>query len=286
MTETLGAVRFLPVPATTCQQSLDNWGWAATSTFAVGGWDLGIRSSTAELDAAVRALLGHRLRPDLQAPQNYSLFQAPRAAPEQPQRMHELFQGCSTRWRCRSTAELVKVLLLQLEGDRLMEQDDLLALTAVVGVVDGAAVLVPTTFRQPFLDAIRSLIRRGTLLWPASTVGLDPTTGEVVLPAADLEVDPEGWRLLPEGDGPEREIPAPGRYPVRIWLELQWRRDPEPLTRARALLSAFEWVRNRELVGPRRTLAGLATVLGSSQVRPLLLEGDVTAAIHHAIEGD
>jgi hypothetical protein len=280
VTEVVVEPQFRPVPETTCQQSLDRWDWAATSTFTVGSWELGLRSSTLQMDEALRTLLRPQLRPELDAPPNYSLFHAPSAARGEMQRLHELFQGCGTRWRTRSAAELVRTLLLELEGDRLTEQDDVLAVSAVVLVVDGAAVLIPTSFRQPFVDAGRRLAAGGALLWPAAMVGLDPVTGEVVLPAPSLEVEPDGWRLLEAlDDAPERELPEPGRYPVRSWLAPKWRNSEGAVTRAQALLGAFYAVANRDLMGPARTLSGLAGVVSSSEVRPLLLEGDVAEAV-------
>lgn len=287
MTEVVVEPAYRPLPETTCQQSLDRWGWAATSTFTVGRWELGLRSSTKELDEALRTLLRPHLRADLQAPANYSLFHAPEAAPGQPQRFHELFQGCSARWRTRSAVDLVRTLLLELEGDRLTQQADWLALSAVAFVADGAAVLVPTSFRQVFVDAAPRLAARGVLLWPAGIVGLDPATGEVVLPGTGLDIAPEGWPLLEAlQDGPARPLPSPGRYPVRTWLVPQWRREQGPPTRAQALVGAFHSVANRDLVGAAGTLAGLAAAVSSSHVRPVQLDGDVAAVVQAAVPGN
>ena len=280
MTETALAGDLRPVADTGCQQSLDGWGWAATSGFAVGPWVLGLRSSTAELDAALRQLLRTAYVGDVQAPPNFSLFQAPPTAPGEPRRLHELFEGCGTRWRCRSLRELVEVLLLQLAGDALLDQQELLALSAVVLLEGGSAVLFPTTFRQPFVDAIRVLSRRGVQVWPATIVGLDPTTREVVLPAVGLETDASGWQALSAlGDGPALGLPKPGRYPISTWCELQWRRGRPAPSRGQALQHAFPAVGNRQLLEPERVLGGLADVLRATDVAALVLEGDVAQAL-------
>jgi hypothetical protein len=280
VTETTIAGALRPVADTSCQQSLDRWGWAATSGFAVGPWVLGLRSSSLELDAALRMLLRTAQAGDVQAPPNFSLFQAPAVAPGEPRRLHELFEGCGTRWRCRSLRELVEVLLLQLAGDALLDQDELFALSAVVLVEGGSAVLFPTTFRQPFVDALRVLARRGVQVWPATTVGLDPATREVVLPAVSLETDRAGWRAVSAlDDGPALGLPAPGRYPIRTWCELQWRRGRPVPSRGQALQHAFPAVGNRQLLSAEVVLAGLADVLRSTEVSALVLEGDVAQAV-------
>ncbi|MFN2538033.1 MAG: hypothetical protein ABR549_07760 [Mycobacteriales bacterium] len=285
MTSLLAPPRYRPVPETSCQQSLDNWGWAATSTFSVGELDLGVRSSSGQLDEAVRQLLAPELRADLKAPANYSLFQAPRAEPGDPQRLHELFEGCASRWRARSAAELVTVLLLQLEGQRLRQQSEVIALSAVVLVTAAGAVVVPTGYRQPFLEAAPILRRDGALLWPACTVGLDPSTGEIVLPAPALALDGSAWPAIARLDnGPPRELPVPGRYPLAGWLPLLWRPPERPMTRGQAVLGAYPAIVNLDLIGAERALRALARAV-AAPLRPLLIEGDTRLAIRRAVLG-
>src|SRR5260221_13471486 len=74
--------RFLE-PFSTCSsciETLDDLDWVASSTFRVGEWALGVRSSSLATDAALRRVLAAHLL-DVEAPPNFSALMADEPGP-------------------------------------------------------------------------------------------------------------------------------------------------------------------------------------------------------------
>ncbi|HVE63504.1 MAG TPA: hypothetical protein VNB94_06865, partial [Mycobacteriales bacterium] len=207
--------------------------WAATSTFHVAGWDLGVRSSTPELDELVRRALTAHHQPGLDAPANFSL-EAPRE--EESVRgarpLHLLYENWSPVATARSDAGLVQALLGQLESYALVERTDLPVLNAGVLLTgDGRAIVQPRDHRKDLQDRSRALAKDGLTLHPSPLALLDPASGEIVIEPT-LTVD-ESVLSSPV---------TPGRFPIAAWGLHAPGEFGAALSRAAAALRAFPHV--------------------------------------------
>src|SRR4051812_25171856 len=119
--------------------------WEAASTFLVGEWALGVRSSTAELDTELRRILAAHVI-DFDAPANFSALVSRGADDEQVRGFHFLYRASDSIVRTRSPRRIVRTLLHYL-SDFAEPAVAMPRLGAVGLVADGRAVIAPERIR-------------------------------------------------------------------------------------------------------------------------------------------
>jgi hypothetical protein len=215
--------------------------WAATSTFAVDGLHLGVRSTSSALDAALRAALAAHLAPDVEAPPNYSVQLAERSA-SGPTGFHFLYRSSAAVVRTRDVRRVARGLITHLASHRDDVAPGLLRVHGVTLVAGDSAVLAPAVLRQ-WLELIeRPLNVRGVRIADTPWALLDPGRAELVVPEPSLVVDRRALdglgALGGDRDRPDPPV-GPGRYPLVGWAFAGSGPDGR-ITRAQAVMHALQ----------------------------------------------
>src|SRR5580704_11051642 len=92
-----------------CLDALDDLGWPAASTFRVGAWALGVRSSNTETDDLLRRVLASHVV-DIDAPANFSALMADDGA----RTFHFLYRASDALVRTRVAGRVVRTLIAHL----------------------------------------------------------------------------------------------------------------------------------------------------------------------------
>jgi hypothetical protein len=256
--------RTVPVVSTcrSCIESLDDLEWAAASTFLVGEWALGVRSSTAELDADLRRILAaHRI--DFDAPDNFSALVSRGDHDEQVRGFHFLYRASDPLVRSRTPRRIVRALLHHLSD--FAEPSLALPKVAAMGfVADGRAVIAPERVRAELTNIETRLNDAGVGVVDAPVLHLDFEGAQLVVPEPALTIDADALadfdRRHPQ---PAREpaAVAPGRYPIAAWAFTTDAPAAGPLGVAPAVAAAAQEIVNADVVGPQAALDGVAAVM-------------------------
>jgi hypothetical protein len=232
------------------------------STVRAGGWDLGVRSGSVEIDALLRSLLGDRCRDDLDPPDNYSIS-AESASDGATTALPTFFVGHKAVLRTRSVPMLVTGLLANLATHEQTGQDGLLWLEATALLrADNRAVLAAPAHRRWVVDRLRSLWRVNLRYHPVQQVALDIATGELVI--GDLDADPAvAGMLRADRQVAESLVPA-GRYPIAGWAVVGGD-SGQAITGAEGVLRTFSLVTNLDTIGAQQTLDTLGAVFARAQ---------------------
>ncbi|GEM_PF-5174768 len=268
---------------------MDRLGWAASSTFRVGQWHLGVRSNSAETDALVRDLLRSYLVEELdgiEPPANYSVvLHAGNGQGRGTRGLNLLYRSSLAVVRSRSPLRVLRALSTYLSSHELADsgREGLLVIDAMA-IVGQRAVLLPSFLRsygEP--GKLEGRLRRSRVTLVDAPVALvDPEAGELIVPCCDLEradeaVFAQAARLGPPSDG----APA-GRYALAAWGLMAGDEGPRrPMTRGRAVALGV-----RDVSGPRGTV-GTSSLTRLSrlfdQVEPLPLSWSLDGALDELI---
>jgi hypothetical protein len=264
---------------------VDRLGWAASSTFKVGQWCLGVRSNSTETDSLVRELLRSYLVEDLdgvEPPPNYSVvLHAGDGRGGGTRGLSFLYRSSLAVVRSRSALRVLQGLSTYLGAHELADsgREGLLVIDAVA-IVGRRAVLLPSFLRN-YMEPGKlggRLRRGGVTLVDAPMALVDPEAGELIVPPCDLELANDATfakaaRLGPPSDG----APA-GRYVLAAWgLMVGEAELGLPMTRGRAVALGM-----RDVSGPRASigssgLPGLTRLF--SRVQPLPLSWSMDGAL-------
>ena len=263
--------------------------WAATSAFDIGPWRVGVRSSSLDVDAHLRGILGqHHVAAVEDGPPNYSLGVGDGANAGR-KGVHRLYRGGNLVVRTREPARLVRGLLSHLSGLLEVERQDHIMVLAAGVVRDGEAVVVPRDLRG-MLDQVQRRFDQARLqLVDTPWILIDPVTAELVVPEPIVEYDAAALvdftREYPAIGRELAEVP-PGRYPIRGWAFIPLYRMQGSLTRASALVEAFGVTLNLESFSGRRALEVLSRAIAGRDT--FLLEnlgpGGITADLVASFE--
>jgi len=256
MTET----RFLE-PRTdcgSCLAALDHMGWAASSTFRVGDWALGVRSSNVEIDDVLqRVLAAHLVAID--APANFSALMAD----ERARTFHFLYRASDALVRTRVAGRVLRTLIAHLSSFA-ESSSSVIRLDATAVIVDGQAIVVPKSLRAELGSIETRLNVAGMTVVDAPTLHLEPESRSVIVPEPALTVD---TRALAEYEraqqSPARELaPArPGRYPIVAWALVTGPDQVGAVGRAQGVAAAAQQVANAADLGAQQTLDAVADAL-------------------------
>lgn len=228
--------------------------------FSIGQYELGVRSSTAELDAALRELLApHLCADDREAPPNFSLrTSAGRRGGAAT--LHTLYRGHVPVATARTTRELVEALLWQLERHACAVRRDVVCIDGVVLLSRRGPLLLHPSLTAAAYRIERRLAGRGGLLSPSPVAHVDPSTGAVVLTAPSVRIRATALatidRLHAALGSPVRRLDA-GQRALAGYVDAT--SDPaRPVPRpAAAVVGTFPQVVNRDQLGNRTSLETL-----------------------------
>jgi hypothetical protein len=243
-------------------QQVDRLVWAASSTYRVGPFLLGVRTDTSGLDGVLRAALGAHLVDGVQAPPNYSLQANASSREGRLTTLGLLFWSSSLVLRTRSTRRLVEGLFGHLGSYVAGSRGGLLQVEAFAAVRDGRAVLAPLSLRNGHALLHARLQRAGALILDSPLAAVDPARGELVVEDPLLTIDRAALAGLDEAGAGDAGLVTPGRYRIAGWVLPRLAQDHGSISRAVAVLRTFSLVNNRLGLAGQSTLAGLAAVFG------------------------
>jgi hypothetical protein len=265
----MSATRFVE-PRTecgSCLAALDDMEWVASSTVQVGEWALGVRSSDAETDAALRRVLAAHVV-DIEAPANFSALMAD----EQARNFHFLYRASDALVRTRAAGRVLRTLIAHLSVF-VEPAATTMRLDAAAVIVDGRAIVVPASMRAE-LGSIESRLNvAGMTVSDSPILYLDPDTASVVVPEPALTIDTEALADFERAQRPppSRELdPVPaGRYPIGAWAVVSGPELIGPIGRAQAVAAVTQLVANAGEIGAQQTLDAVAEALTSVPVSGL-----------------
>lgn len=187
----------------------------ASLTVRVGSHLLGMRFNNEDVARAARAVFAPSAVFDVEAPSNVSVVATEAAA------------GRSLLWCYRSSrligrhrgprrAMQAAAALLSSDGTG---HDELARLAALLVVRDGRAALLSSATDGAGAALSARLRRAGWQVHDAPWLGVDRRSGEVVVPDWAVDVDVAALADLPS-DPADLEPPAPGSYPVLVWIDV------------------------------------------------------------------
>jgi hypothetical protein len=235
----------------------------ASSTYHIGPWALGVRSSRVEFDEALRRVLAPHLL-DVEAPANFSVVLADdSAASPRTRAFNFLYRANQSVVKSRVPGRVLRALLQYL-SDFAEPVSSTLRIAATGVLKDGRAIVAPPTLRwatgtlQPRLNAF------GMQLIDAPVVHIEPGGSELVVPEPLLHMDANAlaeFETRYPGHGHELPRVGPGRYPIVAWALVTHEQEIGPLGRAHAVAAATQNVLNADTLGPRDTLDSIARCL-------------------------
>jgi hypothetical protein len=256
-----------------CVDSLDDLDWVAASTFHVGPWAVGVRSTSTDTDAALRRILAAHLL-DADAPPYFSAF-VPDAPPTDgnARPFNFLYRSSDSLVRTRAPGRVVRALLHYL-SDLVEPAPPTLQLRATGLIVGGRAIVAPESLRTSMTLIEARLNRAGMQVIDAPVVHLEPGSGEVVVPEPRLTVDADALaayeRSHPPAGGTRELAPvAPGRYPLVAWALTTAEDAIGPIGRAEGVAAAAQQVANADTFGAQPALevvAGALAPVGASGI--------------------
>jgi hypothetical protein len=172
-------------------------------------------------------------------PPNYSIRLEDGSATGRARKLNLLYQSSQLVARSRTPARVLDALFRYLASHDWAPAPGLLHTTAIAAVRDGQAVLLPRQVLYALETLQPRLDRAGLQLVHGRFSSLDASRGELVVPAAGLQVD---LSALEELDGHAAGSPGPvppGRYPVRAWAFLADAEEVPGGSRATALAAAL-----------------------------------------------
>ncbi len=240
-----------------CLASLDRMDWAASSTFGVGDWALGVRSSDIEIDHVLRKVLAAHVL-DVDAPANFSALMAD----NRPRDFHFLYRASDALVRTRVAGRVVRTLIAHLSAFAI-PSSSVIQLDAAAVVVEGRAIVGPASLRAELGSVETRLNRAGMAVVDAPTLHLDPDSSSVIVPEPALTFDADALaeyeRAQPPGRG--HDAVRPGRYPIAAWALVTGADLVGPVGRAQGVAAAAQQVVNADALGAQATLDAVARAL-------------------------
>lgn len=241
-----------------CLAALDDLGWAASSTFRVGEWALGVRSSNVEVDDVLRRVLAAHLVA-VDAPANFSLLMAD----ERARTFHFLYRASDALVRTRVAGRVLRTLIAHL-STFADPSSSVIRLDAAAVIVGDRAIVVPESLRAELGSIETRLNLAGMTVVDAPTLHLEPESASVIVPEPALTVDTDALAEYERAQhSPARELaPAqPGRYPIAAWALVTGPDRVGPVGRAQGVAAAARQVANAAELGAQPTLEAVADAL-------------------------
>lgn len=268
---------YRPDGCTPCGQHLEDRTWEGKSVVAIGGYHLGIRSSHAAIDAAIRELLADYLVDDPDAPNDFSIWLETDA--ESGATNIDLFDYHNAIWRSGTMAPIREAVTSQLARYVLADQYVWFKGAAIAGP-KGATILPGAFSSMVGFMASGIKLREFTVL--PGPVALDPATLELVAGPLDdrlSETARKEFDLLAEWTDGGPPIAPSGRYPLRgLPLVASEVAEADPFA---AVANGFAAVDNTEQFGVE---AAVDVILQLTQSVNILLPAPDVDMLNHVAE--
>jgi len=241
-----------------CLDALDDLRWVAASTFRVGAWALGVRSSNGAIDDLLRRVLAAHVV-DIDAPANFSALMAD----DRARTFHFLYRASDALVRTRVAGRVVRTLISHL-STFVDSPPSAIRLDATAVIADGRAIVVPDSLRAELRHIETRLNVAGMTVVDSPTLHLEPGTRSVIVPEPALTVDIQALADYERaGQSPARELaPArPGRYPIAAWVLVTGPDRVGPVGRAQGVAAVAQQVENAAGLGAQPTLDAVADAL-------------------------
>src|SRR5260221_3222942 len=203
-----------PSACSSCIDTLNDLDWVASSTFRIGPWALGVRSSSDEADALLQQVLRAHLV-DIDASANFSALMAD----GDTRTFNFLYRASDALVRTRTPRRLLRTLFSHLT--EFVDVESSAARVSVTGLlVDGRVIVAPDNLRVEVSNIETRLNVAGIQVIDAPILELEPGAGHVIVPEPALTIDADALARY-ERDHPAtgRELAPvlPGRYPIAAW---------------------------------------------------------------------
>jgi hypothetical protein len=241
-----------------CIDTLDDMEWVASATLQIGKWTLGVRSSSVEMDEALRRVLGAHLV-DIEAPPNFSALMAD----GETRRFNFLYRASDFLVRSRVPGRVLRTLISHL-SEFVEYSSPPVRMNATGLIVAGKAIVAPDELRAEIANIETRLNVAGLQVIDAPILHLDLDTGSVIVPESALTVDTEALADFEREHPPlGRELAPvlPGRYPIMGWALVTGEDRLGPVGHAQGVAAAARQVINADEIGAQQTLDVVAAAL-------------------------
>jgi hypothetical protein len=251
-----------------CIESLDDLDWVAATTFRVGEWALGVRSSNVETDAALRRVLAAHVV-DTEAPPNFSALMADDSDRHRHVRAFNLlYRASDPLVRTRAPGRVLRTLLQHL-SDFATTDSATVRLAATGFVAGGRAVVAPHGIGSEMAHIETRLNAAGVRVIDALVLHLDPASGELVVPEPALTIDHDALADYERANPAPRREPESvraGRYPIAVWAFTVGPEQDTTLRPAQAVAAAAQQVVNADGFGAQQVLDVMASAIDNTRV--------------------
>jgi hypothetical protein len=216
-TRSVDGASFIAEQPTPCMDPSFTLGSAGMLTVRAGRHLLGLRLSTPELVAAARAVLGAAVVPGIDdPPPNVSVVETS-AGVGKP--VYFCYRSGRFVTRAASPRRAMRAAATLLSSYDDSAATDSCQIDARVAIRNGEAALLTPESQVVATQLGPRLRAAGWELADTAIADLDPDSGEVVIAAPTVALDPAALAAL-ASQASDGEPPAPGRYPVKVWVSV------------------------------------------------------------------
>jgi hypothetical protein len=229
----------------------------ASSTLQVGEWALGVRSTSADVDAGLRQILAAHVL-DAEAPPNFSILMADASGADGHSRSFNfLYRASQKVMRTRAPGRIVRGLSQYL-SEFAASAPGTLNLSATALIAGDRAIVGPYELLY-YMEKIETRLNAaGIRVVDSSTVHLEPDTGAVVVPEPVVNVNTDALADFERRNPTKGREPAPvppGRYPILAWAFVTDEdKAGRAIGRAESVADAAQLVTNGGEFGAQQTL--------------------------------
>ena len=247
---------------------------------AAGPYIVGLQLGTAALAEAARTVLGPSLVTGIDTPGTLSVVAT---SARSGRSLYWCYRSTLIVGRHRGVRRAMQAAVGLLSSHATRESGGA-KVWAMLAVRDGTAALLSSEV-YAMAGSLAPLLRVSG--WEVSDVpwtDLDETTGEVIVRPISVPVDDAALAALP-GDPRDNDPPAPGMYPLKVWVDIEEAGQPAGTRAARVARAAGDAI-TTQAGTTAATLRALSVALAGAawESCPLFEPRAVMAALHRATE--
>ena len=259
---------------------LDRLVWAASSTYLIGLYHLGVRTDSEWLDGVIRAALSVYHVSDVEAPANFSVVVPRTDAKAAVKGLNMLYEDHTNLVRSRSPERVLQALFRHLGQHLPGDSNGHIRVSQLALVREGRSILVPRGVTTWMGQLAPRLNRAGWQFVDQPWSTIDLGKAELVVPQLILDID-DAWKdqiTMPQKVR-EPDVVEPGRYPLTGWGVFS--ADQRVMSPAAGVAAAAASVLNAAQFGVQETLQELLRLVARVSITGLgsPIEGDFPARI-------
>jgi hypothetical protein len=229
-----------------------------SQSYEFGATKFGVRTNSEVFAQWLDEAIG-KYRIDEEQTPHFSVHIAETGKPGK--RFHVIYVQTRVHIRARTLETTARALVSQLERVLLPEREDAIYGEMSVVVSNGVTMLVPPIL-LPLLEAFskREIARAGLVLPYATTIAIDPSSGDLVPMPRVLDVAETAYERLRDLDSDHEEprVAVDSARSVDAVVSFGGTSEPiGPISKAQALYRAASHSLNLRTIGGERGLAGL-----------------------------